>query len=145
MRIQEKHMFHGSALTQIVEHPSFKALNRASSHYGHYLVNTDTQILVKYRTAECSPWQFVFSPDEIHELRQAHISKNDTFICLVCGSVTVCVLNEVESKTVLDMGEISSQSVTVEVQKGASCRVKGTGGKLRRAVPHNAFPARLFS
>ena len=36
MKIQQKDYFHGAALTQIVEHESFKALNKADSKYGHY-------------------------------------------------------------------------------------------------------------
>jgi len=47
MKIQHKDLFHGAALTQLVEHNSFKALNKADDKYGHYLVNTDRRLLVK--------------------------------------------------------------------------------------------------
>ena len=35
MKIQKKDLFHGSALTQIVEDPLFTALNKADEKYGH--------------------------------------------------------------------------------------------------------------
>lgn len=145
MKIQEKHTFHGAALAQIVEHPSFKALNTASSHYGHYRVNTDKQVFVKYRTGDGSPWQFVFSSDEMRKLRRAHQSEDDTYLCLVCGSTTVCALNQEETDTVLDMAKNNTQSITVEVPQGCSCRVRGSGGQLRGTVPHNSFPNKVFA
>lgn len=144
MKIQEKHLFHGAALTQIVEHRSFKALNKASSHYGHYLVNTDRQVFVKYRTTENSPWQFVFSPDEIKRITQADSSDDALFVCLVCGPATVCALHGDEIKSVLDLQKGAMQSITVEVPTGASCRVRGSAGSLKRTVPHNSFPNKVF-
>lgn len=62
MKIQEQDRFHGAALTQIVEHKSFKALNRASAKYGHYLVNADRHVFTKYSKATRSPWSFTFQP-----------------------------------------------------------------------------------
>ena len=61
--------YHGAALTQIVEHSSFKALNKASEKYGHYLVNTDQHVFVKYTKAsnsspKKSSWQFTLQPEE---------------------------------------------------------------------------------
>lgn len=42
MKTQEKDLYHGAALTQIVEHTSFRALNLAPvKGYGHHLVNSD--------------------------------------------------------------------------------------------------------
>lgn len=57
MKIQKKGSNHGVALTQIVEHPSFKALNKADEKFGHYQINHDTRILIRYRSGN-SPWTF---------------------------------------------------------------------------------------
>ena len=57
-KIQKQDLYHGAALTQIVEHPTFKALNRASKNYGHYLVNADREVFVKYSASSSSPWGF---------------------------------------------------------------------------------------
>jgi len=145
VKIQEKHIFHGAALTQIVEHPSFKALNRASNDYGHYLVNTDKQVFVKYRTGERSPWQFVFGADQIKKLHRAFESEDGVYLCLVCGSATVCALDREQIAAVLHIRADKSQSITVEAPKGRSCRVRGTAGQLRGTVPHKAFPSKLFA
>jgi hypothetical protein len=69
MKIQEKDLFHGAALTQIVEHESFKALNKADEKYGHYQVNHDRRLLVKHSKATSNTgtqtWSFSFKPDDI--------------------------------------------------------------------------------
>lgn len=146
MKIQEKDLFHGAALTQIVEHPSFKAVNLASKRYGHYLVNLDRQVFVKYRKTPRSPWVFVFQPDEIAAIAQAVRAGEPVFLCLVCGRKTVCALNQAEITQVLDLdtGKVQ-QSIRVEVPKGGSCHLRGSGGALRRTVPHNSFPNKVFA
>ncbi len=144
MKILEQERFHGAALTQIVKHRSFKALNRASDAYGHYLVNTDRQLFVKYRTNTESPWTFVFPPAELRELGDALGSGDHTYVSLVCGCFTVCCLNKDELAIVLDFGGAGQQSVRVEVPPGGSCHVSGSNGALTRTVPHNSFPNKVF-
>ncbi len=56
MKIQEQDIYHGAALTQIAEHESFKALNKGSERYGHYLINADCHVFIKYSKAAVSPW-----------------------------------------------------------------------------------------
>lgn len=143
MKIQEKHQFHGAALTQIVEHESFKALNRASNKYGHYRVNADRHTFVKYRKAPHSPWSFTFQPDELKAI-QAQL-KNKVFLCLVCGTSTVCALTVKEFTELIDLKSSSAQWVRVEVSPGCSCHVFGSSGKLQRAVSHNSFPGIVFA
>jgi hypothetical protein len=145
MKIQEQDRFHGPALMQIVEHKSFKALNRASNRYGHYLINTDRQVFVKYRTNKTQSWTFVFQPDELQALRSALKSGDKVYVCLVCGTVTICCLSEEELKTVIDPTSTMQQSVRVDVPKGGSCHVSGSRGALPRVVPHNSFPEKVFT
>lgn len=89
-RIQDQDLFHGAALTQLVEHPSFKALNKKSGTYGHYLLNQDRQLFVKYATGK-QTWQFTFSPAEV-ALMHDHGSQRATEVILVCGQETICSL-----------------------------------------------------
>lgn len=145
MKIQEQDRFHGAALTQIVEHKSFKALNRASPKYGHYLVNTDKQVFVKYRKLARSPYIFTVQPDELHALSEAQNAPGEVLLCLVCGTETVCALNEDELDAVIDVFSSASQWVRVEIPKGGSCHVSGSCGKLRRAVTHSSFPDKVFA
>jgi hypothetical protein len=145
MKIQEQDIYHGPALMQIVEHRSFKALNRASTNYGHYLVNTDRQVFVKYRKTKRSPWQFIFAPDELSALSKAMSGAGSVFMCLVCGHFTICALNAKEIFQLVDLTEASQQSIRVEVPSGGSCHVSGSKGKLKKTVPHNSFPEKIFA
>lgn len=142
MKTQEKDIYHGAVLTQIVEHESFKALNRASPKYGHYLVNTDRHVFVKYRKNKRSPWIFKFSAEELQSL-QAGI-KGPLFLCLVCGTVTVCALNAKEIKGVLALDATAEQFIRVEIPKGGSCHITSGKWRLKNTIPHNSFPGKLF-
>jgi hypothetical protein len=144
MKIQEQDVYHGPALMQIVEDPSFKALNRASKRYGHYLVNTDRHVFTKYRRTKRSPWQFVFTPDELSAISTAISADGHVFVCLVCGHSTICALTADEVAQVIDVTATSQQSIRVEVPSGGSCRVSGSIGKLKKTVPHNSFPEKVF-
>lgn len=70
MLIKEKHVFHGAALAQLVEHPEFKALNKADGKYGHYVVNTDRRLLFKHRAKSGSPWHFTFKADDLKTITE---------------------------------------------------------------------------
>lgn len=144
MKIQEKDQFHGSALTQIVEDKSFKALNRGSEKYGHYLVNADHHVFVKYRKTKSSPWQFLFTSDELMAIHAVAAENKKVFVCLVCGTVTVCALDRSEFTSLIDLSTAGRQWIRIEVPKGGSCHVSGSNGSLSSTVPHNSFPKKVF-
>lgn len=144
MRIQEQDIYHGAALTQIAEHASFKALNKDSERYGHYLINADCHVFIKYSRSASSPWSFTFTPEQLEPLRNIQESQADLYACFVCGHETVCLLSQEQLEQVIDISAGNSQWVRVEVPKGSSCRVFGSKGKLKKTIPHNAFPANLF-
>ncbi len=143
MKIQEKHLFHGAALAQIVEHPSFKALNKADHRYGHYQINHDRRVVMKHTTKDEAPWQFTFTFDDLTIWRDSAV-QHATFVCLVCGTSTVCLLSEEEFEHVLDTGATDIQWIRVESPAGASMRVRGSRGELSRTVPHKRFPDAIF-
>ncbi|ASS73622.1 hypothetical protein CIG75_00600 [Tumebacillus algifaecis] len=145
MRIREQDFFHGAALTRIVEHQSFKALNKADERYGHYLINADTRIFVKYRSNEESPWQFNFTATELEGIREDLVAGARVFLCLVCGETTICALDSEEITTLLDINSTVQQRISVEVrQVRGSMWLSGSLGNLDRSIPHNAFPNKLF-
>jgi hypothetical protein len=141
MKIQEQDVFHGPGLVQIVEHASFKALNRGSDKYGHYLINTDRHVFAKYSSRKRGPWQFTFQLSDLENLQEGDGS---VFVMLSCGHQTVCALSKAELEEIIDLDSSSQQTVVVEVPPGGSCHVRGNLGKLGRAVPHNAFPKKVF-
>ena len=141
MKIQEQDIFHGPGLVQVVEHPSFKALNRASAKYGHYLINTDRHVFAKYSSRKKSPWQFTFQQDDLTNIQG---QSGAVFVMLSCGHETICALTKAELEEIIDLDSSAQQSVTIEVPSGGSCHVRGNLGKLSKAIPHNQFPKKLF-
>lgn len=145
MKVQAQDIYHGIALAQIVRHESFKALNSGSAKQGHYLINSDRHLLVKYRTSNEDPWKFTFTPGEIAAIKKMAKKSKLVFLCLVCGQTTVCALSFDEIKTLLSGKAAEQQSITVESPANASLRVRGTKGELPKTIPHNAFPEKLFA
>jgi hypothetical protein len=145
MKIQEQDRFHGAALTQIVEHESFKALNKANERYGHYLINADRHVFVKYRKADATPWSFTFQPEELKAISAELSADRTVYLALVCGTTTICALASDELRAVVNLSATASQWVRVAVPKGGSCHVSGSAGKLNRSVPHNSYPNKLFA
>lgn len=77
---------------------------------------------------------------------QAEMNNGHTvFLCLVCGIVTVCALTEAEFTALIDLAATNAQWVRIEVPAGGSCHVSGSLGSLRRTVPHNSFPEKVFA
>jgi len=145
MKTQEQHIYHGAALTQIVHHETFKALNRGSPEYGHYQVNADRHLFVKYRTNNGPKWTFTYSLDDIRCIRDATISSLKVFIVLTCGQETICALSEDQFKQILNIDNpTAQQQITVTVPKGGGCHVNGSNGKLKGVVTHNSYPGKVF-
>jgi hypothetical protein len=144
MRIQQKDFFHGAALTQLVEHHSFKALNKVDGKYGHYLVNVDRRLLVKLTEKPSVPWSFTFQPDDLSTLRADAASGFQTFVVLVCGRTTICLLGQTEYSAIMDLQAAGTQWIKVEIPK-ASMRVRGSAGALGHAIAHNRFPDNVFT
>ncbi|MDU6306512.1 MAG: hypothetical protein E6579_07605 [Clostridium sp.] len=145
MQIQPKDSYHGSALTQIVEDPSFTALNKADEKYGHYLINSNIRLLVKHSTAQNSPWSYTFQPDDLRVLATDIQTGAKTFACLICGSKTICLLNADQIKTIINLNCSGTQWVRVEIRtSGGSLWVQGQSGEYRKSIPHTAFPLALF-
>lgn len=144
MKIQEQDHFHGTALMQVVEYAPFKAINKVDTHYGHYLVNTDRHLFIKYTKRRQSPWTFVLTLDELKNLKATTDQYEKVTVCLVCGNATICAIRRDELLAVVDVGASTQQWIKVTVPPGSSCRVSGSLAKLTKTVPHNSFPSKVF-
>ncbi|MBL0558147.1 hypothetical protein [Aeromonas caviae] len=144
MKIQEQDQYHGPALMQIVEHPSFKALNKGSSRYGHYLVNADCHVFVRYSKAEGDSWSFTFTPEQLEPINNIVQSAADVYVCLACGEYSICLISQEQLESIIDLEATESQWVKASAPEGKSFRVSGSLGKLKGTIPHNAFPKKLF-
>jgi len=143
MKIQDKDIWHGAALTQIVEHPSFKALNRASDKYGHYLINSDIRVFLKYSKGS-GPWHFTITPDDCSVMLHDSFQAGATFVTFVCGTTTIALVTTLELWQIVERTSNSQQWIRVAAPSGKSIRIRGSTGNLPRTVAHNRFPADLF-
>jgi hypothetical protein len=144
MKIKDQHVYHGAALAQIVEFESFKALNKVDEKYGHYLVNTNRRLVLKYATAG-QPWKFTFSVEDLQILAEdVDLKRVSVFVVLVCAHETVCVLTSDQFMSVIDIYDPRQQAVSVHFPAGGGMRVDGSLGRLRSVVPHTAFPEVIF-
>lgn len=143
MKIQQKDYYHGAALTQIVEHESFKALNKADTKYGHYKINHDIRIMIKITSIAEDPWQFTVNQSDLATIVEDLSFDDKFFLCLVCGMETICLLNHEQIKELLNLS--SSDQQWLKVKNTGSLRIWSTRTELKRTIPHNAFPDKIFN
>lgn len=68
MSIDDKDFWHGAALVAIADSKLFTALNKSGGKYGHYVVNHDRDLLIKYSARErrgSGGYQFTFTPHDV--------------------------------------------------------------------------------
>jgi len=149
MKICERDLYHGAALTKIVMHESFKALNKATEKYGHYQVNHNARLLTKHSTKTkkglTHSWQFTFNPDDITVLKADIVTPGiSSYVVLTCGQSAVCCITSEEIQKLIDMSESRAQGVSVTAEPGKQLRV-GSGRVTRELlVPMNRFPKCVF-
>jgi hypothetical protein len=141
VKIQQQDLFHGAALTQVVEHPSFKALNKApDGKYGHYVLNSDKRLFLKYTTGDGPDYRFTLSKEEVAAIRKDQAGGHSVFAVLVCGAETICAVSADQLWTVADKKPKGSQQVWVRSYAGKSMRFGGRQDELPHVIPHNSFP-----
>ncbi len=143
MKIQQKDYYHGAALTQIVEHESFKALNKADEKYGHYKINHDIRLMIKITSIENEPWQFTANASDLETIEEDINSGDQFFLCLVCGLNTICLLDSNQVKQLLDLSSCEQQ--WLRIKNTGSLRAWSNRIELQHSIPHNAFPNRMFT
>ena len=78
MRIYDDHMYHGSALIQIAEHPQFTAINSLKNHGGTVRtacrVNDEIAVYLKYASkptrSHHPEYPFTFKDTQLQELEE---------------------------------------------------------------------------
>lgn len=166
MAISVKDQNHGSALIQIAEWPTFKAINSFEPTKGQksnaaFIVNTDTGIYFKYGTTPKKPfteYSFTFNKSNFAELDALHARfKDRSYIALVCVKAgEVCLLSvadlyEKRAERERDRGSTEEQyQVLVAVSPRKSFRVYMNASGVRKKsltktiVNRNEFPRVLF-
>jgi hypothetical protein len=105
MHINDDHMYHGAALTQIAEHPDFTAINAfndaGTKSRCAFRINGDTGTFIKYARAPTTnayeEYVFTFTRANLDELEEIAKKCRRTFVVLVCvREREVCVLSRGE-------------------------------------------------
>lgn len=164
MKINEDHMYHGAALTQIVEHPTFKAVNAfwqdGKKSYCAFRVNDTTGVYIKYARVphgSANEYVFTFTRSHLEELSLLREHCVKVFVVLVCiKAKEICVLTHGQLKELVGLrkkilGEDEDQyQILVTARPNQQFRVyvnrPGRRGILigEQIVRRNAFPEVLF-
>ncbi|MBZ5668811.1 MAG: hypothetical protein LAO04_03670 [Acidobacteriia bacterium] len=166
MRINDDHMYHGAALTQIAEYPGFKAINtfelkESEKSSSAFTINQNTGVYLKYSskpTKGFKEYVFTFTQahfDELKSLRDHYAVR--VFIVLVCikaKEICVLTLDELEAhrqgREDAFGGPEPQYQLLVTVPPNKSFRVyMNTPGKKGRSlkqqiVSRNSFPRAIF-
>lgn len=163
MKINDDHMYHGAALTQIAEHEQFTSINAVRTEgrlsRSAFRVNEDIGIYLKYATKRTGP-DFVFTFTMAHkaELDRLRQLCGKVFIALVCVKDRyICCLSLAEfdhwiDKRHKELGHPEDTStVLVHLRDGGGFRVNmNLPGKKKlylakpQIVARKRFPSALF-
>jgi hypothetical protein len=136
MKIQLQDLYYGAVLSQIAEHPTFTTINKIPGKQGLFEINAK-RLLIKYTERNESPWHFSFQPKELDELAEGH----ELFIALVCGTESICLLEETDAWKLLSDSAPGGQRIKVVSGDNIQFHVTGPGrNKLPNAIPHKDFP-----
>jgi hypothetical protein len=139
MRIQDKDYYYGAALTQIIEFPSYTAINKITSKNGLFQLNENIRFLIKYSTSDQSDWMFTFRKDDFKDLCDW-----DYYLVLVCSNETICLLCSDDISQLVDIDSDAAQWINVIHSTGGQHNVRGSCGSLDKMIPQNAFPKNML-
>lgn len=163
MKITAEHLYHGAALTQIAEHPSFTAINgirvHGTLHRSAFRINDSISVYFKYATKPAGPHQeyvFTFNSTHLDDLQELARNHGRLYIGLVCVKAEeICCIPYAKLLEMLAerrrriTGEDVS-TVLVAAPKGRKLRVyMNLPGKkglslTQHLVARSAFPNDLF-
>ena len=165
MYIDDDHLYHGSALFQIAEHPQFTAINslkvKGEVVRAAYKINDHIAVYLKYAAKPHGTYKeyvFTFRKDHLETIESISEANPQTFIALVCvkGRQICCLtaeqLTNLIQRRETEAGKAEDQyTILVTMPKGKSMRVyvnhpgkKKTMLGKSLIVSRNAFPDALF-
>ena len=166
MYINDDHLYHGAAITQIAEHSLFTAINAFKDadniSRSAFRVNDDIAVYFKYATKPKRPhdeFVFTFTTENLDEIHRIADLVPKTFLALVCvKSRHICCLPygklvELLNRRTKDIGyEEDQYTVLATLEEGKSFRVYvNKSGRKNRIlgksliVSRNKFPNELFA
>jgi len=165
MKIHDDHLYHGAALIQVAEHPTFKAINSMKVNgvvsRSAFQINQDIGLYLKYAVKPMKSfdeYQFTFTEKHLEDLKLIADSKPNLFIALVCvEGREICVLSHRQLQELVktrraSKGESEPQYIVLAtMKKNQAFRVYVNKAGIRKyfagkplVVPRNSFPALIF-
>lgn len=163
MKINDDHMFHGAALTQIAEHELFTSINavRVSKKLSRssFRINESIGIFVKYAgNPNGEDYNFTFTKENKKELKYLETICEKVYITLVCvKDRQICCLSSPDlyawlAKRASALGtEEDASTILVSLPEGKAFRVNMNQPGRRKVylgnpqiVARNQFPNALF-
>ncbi|MFF9057434.1 hypothetical protein ACF09K_01835 [Streptomyces sp. NPDC014882] len=141
--IDHKDFMHGAALVAIADSEKFTALNRASVKYGHYVVNHDRHLFIKYNDGN-GPGDYFFTFSGEDKRRIGSEPAPLVFAVLVCGTEVVTGITRDELSQLIPLTVSTSSTVKVAAHQGRQLRISGPKGQLP-LVSRGSFPARILA
>ena len=141
--IDHKDFMHGAALVAIADSEMFTALNRASVKYGHYVVNHDRHLFIKYNDGK-GPGDYFFTFSAEDKKRIASEPAPLVFAVLVCGNEVVTGIARDELSQLIPLTTPTSSTIKVAAHQGRQLRVSGPEGQLP-LISRRSFPARILA
>lgn len=136
--------YHGAVLRKIVSHRHAQ-ICEIGDKVGHFQIDSETHLLVKYATNEKSPWRFIFRPEDVSLLLADHNRAERSYPVLVCGFDSICLLQAAEWFELLDTGNPDTQqTIVVRRKRGCQFRVSSPKETLKKTVSLSRFPSVLF-
>ena len=166
MKINQDHLYHGAALTQIAEHEQFTAINAVrvdgSAHRSAFRINDSACVFLKYATKPRPPYDeytFTFNASHMDDLEVLRNKGDKIYLALVCVEDSeICLLpyNEflglVDKRKNLKKAGESQYTVLVILKPGGKFRVNVNKPGKRGyyigdpiLIARKDFPERLFS
>jgi hypothetical protein len=142
MVIDHKDFMHGAALVAIADSEMFTALNRASVKYGHYVVNHDRHLFIKYNDGK-GPGDYFFTFSGEDKERITSEASPLVFAVLVCGNEVVTGITREELSQLITLTTSPASTVKVSAQQGRQLRISGSNGQLP-LISRRSFPTRIL-
>lgn len=146
--INSRDPYYGVVLRSLAKYGEPFHIAELGDKAGHFCLNEDAFLLVKYSSRNRSPWRFTFRLDDIRTLIDDQNQGGlfgGSYVCLVCGFDSLCALREDEWSTLLDLTAASGQqTVTVSRDPRSSFEVTSSSGNLSRKIPASRFPSLIF-
>lgn len=165
MKINDDHLYHGAALTQIAEHPQFTAINAVriggTVSRSAFRINDSIGVFLKYANEPKPPahdYIFTFSKANKDELTKLATQSDKLFIAMVCiEDRHICCIKYTEFQMWLQKRQRAlghaedSSTILIGLPKGKEFRLNMNQPERRKVyldkpllVPRNLFPNALF-